>query len=180
MTAGDEKDRPRPRDPRKPTGSEAADLVSEVLEDAARREEARNRKQEPVVGRSRQRVAAVSLPLAGAFSFYLWFGNPAWITPTMPDPITAERAEQGLRVAMYFQAQKIEEFRNQSGRLPDSLDELGGTVPPEMTYTRVDATTYTLVGNSRGVTLTLDVDSDQAIAQFLGDAMTRLGIGQKR
>ena len=179
MTSADGNEpRPRSRDPRKPTGSEAADLVSEVLEDAARREEARAKKPESV-GRNRQRVAAVSLPLAGAFSFYLWFGNPAWVTPTMPDPITVEKAEQGLRVAMFFEAQKIEQFRNQSGRLPDSMEEIG-SAPAEMTYSRIDARTYKLVGNSRGVTLTLDVNSDQAITQFVGDAMTRLGIGQGR
>ena len=185
MTSGDgNESRPKsrdsrdPRDPRrKTTGSETADLVSEVLEDAARRNEARGRKQEPVIGRNRQRAAAISLPLAGAFSFYLWFGNPAWVTPTMPDPVTTEKAEAGLRVAMFFEAQKIEQFRTTSGRLPDTMDELG-SAPSEMTYTRLDARTYTLVGNSRGVTLTFN--SDQVLTQFVGDAMTRLGIGQGR
>ena len=176
MTPGDAEP-PRPKkDPRRGTGSETADLVSEVLEDAARREEVRGRK--APVGRSRQRVAAVSLPLAGALSFYLWFGNPAWVTPTMPDPVTAERAEAGLRVGMYFEAQKIETFREQTGRLPDTLDELGGTAPAEMTYQRIDARTYRLIGQSRGVTLTFN--SDQAIQQFVGDAMDRLGIGGPR
>lgn len=71
MTPGDdEQARPPARDPRKPTGSEAVDLVASVLEDAKRREEARSKKAEPV-RRARQRVTAVSLPLAGAFSFYL-------------------------------------------------------------------------------------------------------------
>ena len=166
--------RPGSRDSRRATGSETADLVSDVLEDAARRAEARSKKPEPV-GRSRQRVAAVSLPLAGAFSFYLWFGSPAWITPTMPDPISAEMAEDGLRVAMFFEAQKIENFRDNSGRLPDTMEELG-SAPGEMTYSVVDARTYTLVGQSRGVTLTFN--SDQAITQFVGDALDKLGIGK--
>jgi hypothetical protein len=150
--------------------------VSEVLEDAQRREEARAKKPEPV-GRNRQRVAAVSLPLAGAFSFYLWFGNPAWVTPSLPDPVTTEKAEAGLRVAMFFEAQKIEQFRNTNGRLPDTMEEMG-SAPSEMSYSRLDARTYQLVGNSRGVTLTFN--SDQAISQFVGDAMDRLGIGQGR
>ncbi len=176
MTPGDaEKPRPKKLDPRA-HGAETADLVSEVLQDAKRREEARTRK--APIGRNRQRVAAVSLPLAGAFSFYLWFGNPAWVTPTMPDPITTEKAEAGLRVAMFFEAQKIESFRSQSGRLPDTLSELGGTAPPEMTYQRLDARTYSLVGQSRGVTLTFN--SDQAIQQFVGDAMNRLGLKTPR
>ena len=166
--------RPGSRDSRRATGSETADLVSDVLEDAARRAEARSKKPEPV-GRSRQRVAAVSLPLAGAFSFYLWFGSPAWITPTMPDPISAEMAEDGLRVAMFFEAQKIENFRDNSGRLPDTMEELG-SAPEEMTYSVIDARTYTLVGQSRGVTLTFN--SDQAITQFVGDALAKLGIGK--
>jgi hypothetical protein len=177
MTSGDaEKPRPRKSDPRK-TGSETADLVSEVLQDAQRREHARSKKTE-APGRNRQRMAAVSLPLAGAFSFYLWFGNPAWVTPTMPDPVPIEKAEAGLKVAMYFEAQKIEGFREQTGRLPDTLDELGGTPPSEMTYQRVDVRTYQLVGQSRGVTLTFN--SEQAIQLFVGDAMDRLGIGQGR
>jgi hypothetical protein len=109
----------------------------------------------------------------GAFSFYLWFGNPAWVTPTLPDPVTTEAAEAGLRVAMFFEAQRIEEFRQRMGRLPDTLAELG-PAPPEMTYQRRDAQTYRLTGQSRGVTLTFD--SGQAIQQFVGDAMDRLGI----
>ena len=171
----DNRQRIRARDSRKATGAEAADLVSDVLQDAARRAEARTRKPEPV-GRNRQRVAAVSLPLAGAFSFYLWFGGPAWVTPTMPDPISAEAAEAGLRVAMFFEARKIEDFRLESGRLPDSMEEMG-SAPEEMTYSVVDARTYQLVGESRGVTLTFN--SDQSITQFVGDALDRLGIGLK-
>jgi hypothetical protein len=178
MTPGDkDPSRGKPRDPRadprKPPGAEAADLVAEVLKDAAERDAAARRREETTVGRTRQKVAMVSLPLAGAFSFYLWFGNPAWVTPTLPDPVTAEAADAGLRVAMFFEAQKIEEFRQRTGRLPDSLDELG-SAPPEMTYQRRDAQTYRLTGTSRGVTLTFD--SDQAIQQFVGDAMDRLGI----
>ncbi len=95
----------------------------------------------------------------------------------MPDPVTAERAEAGLRVAMFFEAQKIENFRQTTGRLPDTLGELG-SAPAEMSYQRVDARTYRLVGQSRGVTLTFN--SDQAIQQFVGDAMDRLGIGDGR
>lgn len=173
--AADDRHSPRSRDPPGAPGSEAADLVSDVLQDAARRREARSRKPEPV-GRNRQRVAAVSLPLAGAFSFYLWFGSPAWVTPTMPDPISPETAEAGLRVAMYFEAQKIENFRRDSGRLPDTMEEMG-SAPGEMTYSVVDARTYQLTGQSRGVTLTFN--SDQAITQFVGDALDRLGIGQR-
>ena len=95
----------------------------------------------------------------------------------MPDPVTAEKAEAGLRVAMFFEAQKIENFRQTTGRLPDTLAEIGSTAS-EMTYQRVDARTYQLVGESRGVTLTFN--SDQAIQQFVGDAMDRLGIGGGR
>jgi hypothetical protein len=178
MTPGDaERPRPPKQDLRRSTGYETADLVSEVLQDAQRREEARSKKAGPI-GRSRQRAAAISLPLAGAFSFYLWFGHPSWVTPTLPPPPSAEAAEAGLRVGMYFQAQKIETYRAQNGRLPDTLEELGGSAPPEMTYTRIDARTYRLVGQSRGVTLTFN--SEEAIQQFLGDAMGRLGIGQTR
>jgi hypothetical protein len=178
MTPGDaEKPRPgKAPDLRRSTGYETADLVSEVLKDAAQREEIRSRK--APMGRNRQRVAAVSLPLAGAFSFYLWFGQPAWVTPTLPDPVTTEAAEAGLRVGMYFQARRIEEFRDRNGRLPESLEELGGTPPSEMTYQRLDARTYQLMGQSRGATLTFN--SDQAIQEFVGDAMNRLGIGQGR
>ena len=176
MSPGDDKPRPPVPEPRRPAGSETADLVASVLEDAKRREEAQAKKAKPV-GRARQRVAAVSLPLAGAFSFYLWFGNPSWVTPTLPDPVTAEAAEAGLHVAMYFQAQRIESFRSANGRLPDTLEEMG-SAPAEMSYQRIDARSYQLVGQSRRVTLTFN--SEQAITQFVGDAMQRLGIGQGR
>ena len=115
--------------------------------------------------------------MAGAFSFYLWFGNPSWVAPTLPDPVTAEAAEAGLRVAMYFQAQRIESFRSANGRLPDTLEEMG-SAPAEMSYQRLDTRSYQLVGQSRGATLSFN--SEQAITQFVGDAMQRLGIGQGR
>ena len=76
---------------------------------------------------------------------------------------------------MFFEAQKIENFRDNSGRLPDTMEELG-SAPEEMTYSVIDARTYTLVGQSRGVTLTFN--SDQAITQFVGDALAKLGIGK--
>ncbi len=174
MTPGDADTSPQKAvNSRKPPGAEAADLVAEVLEDAARREKARARREEPTVGRTRQRVVAVSLPLAGAFSCYLWFGNPAWVAPNVPDPVTTETAEAGLRIAMFFEAQKIENFRRENGRFPDTLEETG-SAPPEMTYERIDARTYLLVGESRGVTLTFN--SEEPLQQFLGDAMAQLGI----
>ena len=178
MTPGDaEPPRPPRRDLKRSTGSETADLVSEVLKDAKHREEVRSRKQLPP-GRNRQRVAAVSLPLAGAFSFYLWFGQPSWVRANVADPIDPQVASAGLRVGMYFQVRRIEEFRQRTGRVPDSLEELGGSAPPEMTYQRVDSGTYRLVGESRGTTLTFN--SNEPIEQFVGDAMNRIGIGPGR
>ena len=157
------------------TGNETADLVAQVLEDQQRREAAQRQKVEP--SRARSRVAAISLPLLATFSFYLWFATPAWVTPTQPDPVTVAEAEAGLRVAMYFQAQRIESFRQENGRLPDTLAETGGA-PPEMTYERIDARTYRLDGTSRGASLVYE--STQPPQEFVGDAMNRLGIGAGR
>lgn len=157
------------------SGNETADLVAQVLEEQKRREAAQRQKSEPP--RARGRVAAISLPLLATFSFYLWFATPAWVTPTQPDPVSLEEADAGLRVAMYFQAQRVESFRQENGRLPDTLAETGGA-PAEMTYERVDARTYRLTGTSRGVELTYD--STQPLGEFAGDAMARLGIGGSR
>ncbi|MBW3533695.1 MAG: hypothetical protein KY453_00540 [Gemmatimonadetes bacterium] len=165
---------PRPSRAHQP-GNETADLVAQVLEEQKLREDAQQRKAPP--SRARSRVAAISLPLLATFSFYLWFATPAWVTPTQPDPVSVAEAEAGLRVAMYFQAQRIESFRQAQGRLPDELAETGAA-PPEMRYERLDARTYHLSGTSRGTTLTYD--SSQPLAEFAGDALTRLGIGAGR
>lgn len=156
-------------------GNETADLVAQVLEDQKRREAAQQQKLPP--SRARNRVAAISLPLLATFSFYLWFATPAWVTPTQPDPVSVAEAEAGLRVALYFQAQRIESFRQQNGRLPDALAETG-SAPPEMEYERIDARTYRLSGTSRGAVLTYD--SSQPLGEFVGDALSRLGIGGRR
>lgn len=165
-------DRDPPSARGRPQGGETADLVAQVLEDQKRREAAQTRKVEP--SSARGRVAAISLPLLATFSFYLWFATPAWVTPTQPDPVSLEDAAAGLRVAMYFQAQRIEQFRQENGRLPDTLAETGAA-PPEMSYERLDARTYRLSGQSRGSELTYV--SNEPLAVFVGDAMGRLGIG---
>ncbi len=159
--------------PRKKTGNETADLVAQVLEEQQRREAAQS-KAPP--SRSRTRVAAISLPVLASFSFYLWFATPAWVTPTVPDPVPPAQAQAGLRVAMYFQIQRIEAFRQQNGRLPDTLEETGNA-PAEMTYERLDARTYRLSGSSRGTSLTYE--STQPPREFVGDAMGTLGIGAR-
>lgn len=67
------------------------------------------------------------LPLGvnlAVFAVYLLIAPPSWVTmnPIEGPDVAAE--EQSLRVAMYLQAQQVEAFRVETGRLPTSLAEL--------------------------------------------------------
>jgi hypothetical protein len=69
---------------------------------------------------------------------------PAWMVGPPPPPIEAEDHEYGLRATLYLQAQTIERYRQQEGRLPTSAELMGaGTVGGR--FIRSDSRTYQLL-----------------------------------
>jgi hypothetical protein len=124
-------------------------VLAEVLMDTAQREvEART--WAPPRSASRGRIAT-SLMLT-AIAAWLWVFPPAFLAPAPPSRPSYERVEAGLRVSLALQADRIERFRAENGRLPDQLREVGEP-PTGVSYTRLDAQTYLLRGREGDTTI---------------------------
>lgn len=115
-------------------------------------------------------VAMVLLTLTAV---YLWFARPGWIVPDPPPPLPAERIETHLRMAVWMQAQQVERFRRERGRLPDALRETGEPMPA-MTYRRIDARTFHLLASGDGVTV--EYLSTDSLGAFVGAPDLALGL----
>lgn len=145
-------------------------VVEDVLRDQAAKEQARKSSTRRP-GTTPGRVAA--LMVLALLSIYLWTWSPSWLAPAGPPELALGTEQAGLRVAMYIQAQRIEDFRDTRGRLPDVLREAGEPLPG-MLYDRIDARTYRLRGAGDRVRL-LYVSSD-SLQIFAGDSPTIVGL----
>ena len=151
-------------------GQETADAVAAVLKHAAEREEHARARSTP---RKQPRwMLPLGIQLA-VLAVYLLISPPGWVTVhpiQAPDPAVQE---QGLKMAMYIQSQQIEAFRIRNGRLPSSLEEIGGTPPPGVEYELRGTDEYRLIGVNGPASLVYD--STESAADFLGaDAAAKL------
>ena len=89
--------------------------------------------------------------------------QPAWLfTPPLAE--SREYQEAGLRVGMYREIQRIEEYRQATGRLPASLTEASGDTTG-LTYV-VQGQDYSLTGRSGGIEITYS--SAMPAGEFVG------------
>lgn len=146
------------------------ETLVEVLEHEAsksaldrRREEAERRRRQKRTG-PYWAVAALAV-----LALWLWVFPPAFlrVQPPPPQPVVAQ--ESALRIAMYAQAQRIRAFREETGRLPDRLEETGPPLPG-MTYRRLAPGLFQLTGETRDVRLTYrsDLPLDEFLASGAG------------
>lgn len=153
------------------SGSETADTLAEVLEHAAAKDVAAQKREGP------KKQPKWMLPLGinlGVFAVYLLIAPPAWV---VVDPIEGPPpAEQvtSLRLSMFFQIGAIDKFHMDNGRLPATLEE-AGSVTPGAQYIRLSDDLYQLVGRVGDQTLTYN--STESSHDFVGDALNRLGGG---
>jgi len=117
------------------------------------------------------------LPLGinlGVFAVYLLIAPPDWV---VMDPIDApppvEQA-RSMRVAMYFQSQRIEAYRIENGRLPDALTD-AGTPIPGVDYNKRGTGQYELVADVGGEVLLYD--SSAPAAEFEAAVASRMSGG---
>lgn len=117
-------------------GQEAAEAVAAVLVHAAAKDKAAHAKAPP------KKQPKWMLPLGvnlAVLAVYLLLAPPAWVVVNPiegPDPA---KQVQGLRVAMYMQAQAIEAYKINNGRLPATLAdaaEFGPSYADKMDYVR--------------------------------------------
>ena len=94
----------------------------------------------------------LALSFATATAMWIWFWPPAVIRITPPAPPAVEEEESTLRLVMYFQAQRIEQYLLDTGGVPLALDE-AGPVFQGMEYIRLTSSDYRILGRTGRVTL---------------------------
>ncbi|MEO5798459.1 MAG: hypothetical protein ABIZ70_03555 [Gemmatimonadales bacterium] len=109
---------------------------------------------------------------AWAFIGYVWIARPAFIYEQQPAAaLTPAQREARLRYAIYLQRARVDAFRTEHGRLPESLRETGA-VESGVEYERTAENGYDVFGSSDGTVLRL---SDRmSVDSFLGDARQHL------
>ena len=151
--------------------SARARMVQEVL----REQEAKDAVRHPPAGppgTTTFRIGATAL--VAIVALWLWLLPPAWIEFTAPPPLPVQVEEAGLRMAIYLQAQRIERFRRERGRLPDVLAEAGEPLSG-VSYDRLDAGTFRLTG--AGANMELTYHSADSIAAFVAPLLEPSGDG---
>ncbi len=152
------------------SGQEAADAVAAVLKHAAEHDKAAREK--PKAKKQPKWMLPLGVNLA-VFAVYLLIAPPEWVTVHPIEGPPPQQQEQSLRLAMYLQAQRIEDYRLRHDALPERLEDAGSAVPG-VQYHR-QGRTYQLVGTSGEAALVYD--SSESLADFVGTAVNRLAGG---
>jgi hypothetical protein len=126
------------------------------------------------VGRQGFGLRHVALIIATAVSLWIWSWPPDVLRITSPGPPPVEEEESTLRLVMYFQAQKIEQYRVDTGSVPLVLDE-AGPVFQGMEYHRLTNRDYRTVGRTRRVSLSYS--SVDPLDVFVGTGASVLNLG---
>ena len=153
----------------KTPGPEAANAVSAVLKHAAERDEAQQKK------RPQKTQAKWVLPLGinlGAFAVYLLIAPPAWVVMNPIEAAPIEQQTDHMRLAMYMQAMRVDEYREQNGELPAALEDAGSTVPG-VEYFMIGANRYELIATIGTEVVRYD-SSESANAWVGSDAASKL------
>ena len=184
----DRPDNPRTQPEELETPPEGADIseveISQASERdavlaAVMREQSQKAEQEAVsrkafVRRQGYGIRHVALVLATAISVWIWIWPPSALRLRTPGPPPTEQEEATLRLVMYFQAQKIEQYRLDTGRVPLELDD-AGPVFGGMEYIRLTDRDYRILGRTSRVILSYS--SVEPIDAFVGDGANILELG---
>ena len=76
-----------------------------------------------------ERGKVIMAGVLSLISLYLWVGQPAWLMPPPDPPPPLAEQEQARALGVRLQAVQIEQFREQHGRLPANLEEVGPVLP---------------------------------------------------
>lgn len=149
------------------TEQESTAALAAFMRDEARKVDAGHRAEEELRLQSSGRRHGI-LTLSLVIAVYVWFFPPAWVQGNPPPPVpTAAQEASALRMTMYVQAQRIEQFRLDNGRIPYNLGEAGQAFDG-MEYIRLTDSNYRLHGRSEQAMLSLS-SGGQSLHDFLGD-----------
>lgn len=159
-----------PAQTRKSTASERVALIREIqvaekekLEERAEQRRSMSRGK----GGSRLGVAVV----LGAFLAWLWVAPPAWLNPPVASRPSPAVQEAGARYALYLQAQQVESFRQERGRLPTNLAETGEPITG-INYSPGEDGYWVMSAGTEGSEILLT--SSDSLDDFLGNSLNVL------
>lgn len=149
------------------SGDEAARAVREVLEDQADR-----KARQEQASRRKKKKRLLPLPLVatlwGVACLVVWVATPEFLLPEpLPEPSPA-RVEAGLRMEMLALVQEINEFRDETGTVPESLDLVSEAPAPYLRYTPLPPESYRLTGAREGAEIVYQ--SGTPVEEFRGNA----------
>lgn len=113
-------------------------------------------------------IIAIGLASIALIAGYGAFLRPAWLVPSAVVAESPRVREASLRIALFLQARRIQQFRAERGRLPHDLVEVGSAVANGIRYRAVDSTAFALDGVSGPLSLTLH--SADSLPSFLGNS----------
>ncbi len=132
--------------------SERDSVLAAVLRYETEKAEVAAHAQEVLERRQGFGLRHLALGIAMATALWIWIWPPVVLRITPPGPPAVEEEESTLRLVMYFQAQKIEQYRVDTGSVPLVLDDAGPAFRG-MEYIRLTNRDYRILGRTRRVTL---------------------------
>jgi hypothetical protein len=162
-----------PSDKRTDPSTGSKEALYQALQGAVQSE--REKKQQRAAAgpprRSSSRVVRFSLVVLVLVGAWAAVTRPDWLIPRAPVPHSAEFQDASLRMLLFMESRRIDNYKLQHGTLPTSLDKVG--VPPDgVTYTVNQDGTYRLDGVSGSLHLTFA--STDSVAPFLKNSFELL------
>ena len=153
------------------SGEEAARAVQEVLRDQAERK-ARQKEGSKRPEKKRLLPLPVVALMWGAACLVVWAATPEFLLPEpLPEPTPVE-VETGLRMEMLSLIQEIEGYREQTGRVPMTLERVMDEPPPGVRYTALAGDAYRLTGQRGGSEIVYQ--SGDPVEELVGDVRRRI------
>ena len=148
-------------------------ILAALLREQSEKEEHEEQSREVLAGRQGYGIRHIALVLATTVSLWIWVWPPSVLRIQTPAPPPAEQEEATLRLVMYFQAQKIERYRLDTGRVPVELED-AGPVFRGMEYIRLTDRDYRILGRTARVILSYS--SVEPIDDFVGEGANVLDL----
>jgi hypothetical protein len=154
-----------PPPPQSQVSREALLAAKQALIQDQDRKRAEDAKGEPLP-KSRRGMQVTLVVVAVALAAVLVV-RPAWLFPAIEAESPALK-EASLRVRIYIEAERVERFRRNAGKLPNTLLESGGDTTG-LQYLQ-DGQSFSITGGNAGQALTYR--STMPTAEFLGNSYT--------